>query len=78
MDEPSIDPKAVVDNFFGSLKNYKHKKPLEDLAVPSMNVKEFWQHGDKDYMEFEYGKPLVPKLVHLKFPLIMQKIHEWY
>jgi hypothetical protein len=29
-------------------------------------------------MEFEYGKPLVPKHVHLKYSWAMQKIHEWY
>jgi hypothetical protein len=29
-------------------------------------------------MEFDYGKPLVPKHVHLKFAWIVQKIHEWY
>jgi hypothetical protein len=43
-----------------------------------MTVKEFWEHGNKDYREFEYGKPLVPKHVHLKLPWIMQKFHEWY
>jgi hypothetical protein len=34
---------------------------LEDLALVGMTVEEFWQHGDKDTREFEYGKPLVPK-----------------
>jgi hypothetical protein len=67
-----------VEKFYDSLKNYKTKKPLEDLAVEGMTVEEFWQHGDKDYREFEYEKPLVPKHVHLKFPWIMQKFHEWY
>jgi hypothetical protein len=43
-----------------------------------MTVKEFWQHGDKDYMKFEYGKSLVPKHVHLKLLWIIQNIHEWY
>jgi hypothetical protein len=43
-----------------------------------MTVEEFWQHGDKDYRKFEYGKPLVPKHVHLKLPWIMHKFHEWY
>jgi hypothetical protein len=51
---------------------------LEDLVVSGMSIKEFWQHGDKDYMEFEYGKLLVPKQVYLKLAWIMQKIHEWY
>jgi hypothetical protein len=40
---------------------------LEDLVVPGMIVKEFWQHDDKDYTEFEYGKSLVPRHVRLKF-----------
>jgi hypothetical protein len=43
-----------------------------------MIVEEFWQHGDRDYKEFEYGKLLVPKYVHLKLSWIMQKFHEWY
>jgi hypothetical protein len=39
------------------LRIIKTKKPLEDLVVPGMTVKEFWQHyGNKDYKEFEYGK----------------------
>jgi hypothetical protein len=28
--------------------------------------------------EFEYGKLLVPKHVHLKLPWMMQKLHQWY
>jgi hypothetical protein len=51
---------------------------LEDLALVGMTVEEFWQHSDKDTREFEYGKPLVPKNVHLKLLWIMQKLHEWY
>jgi hypothetical protein len=47
-----------VEKFFGGLKNYKRNKPLEDMVVPVMTVKEFWQHSDKDYIEFEYGKSL--------------------
>jgi hypothetical protein len=26
-------------------------------SIPSMTVEEFWEYGDKDYNEFEYGKP---------------------
>jgi hypothetical protein len=78
VDETSKDPKSVVDKFYDFLKNYKTKKPLEDLALEAMTVEEFWQHGDKDYKEFEYGKPLVPKCVHLKLSWILQKFHEWY
>jgi hypothetical protein len=78
VDEPSKDPKTVVEKFYDCLKNYKTKEPLEDLTIEGMIVEEFWQYGDKDYREFEYGKPLVPKYVHLKFLSIMQKFHEWY
>jgi hypothetical protein len=41
VDEPSIDPKTAVANFFGGLKNYKHKKPLDDLVVLGMTVNVF-------------------------------------
>jgi hypothetical protein len=78
MDEPSKDPKTVVGKFYDGLKNYKTKKMLEDLALEGLTIEEFWQHGDKDYREFEYGKPLIPKHVHLKLSWIMQKFHEWY
>jgi hypothetical protein len=78
VDEPNKDPNTVVEKFYDCLKNYKTKKPLEDLAIEGMTVEEFWQHGDKDYREFEYEKPLVLKYVHLKFQLIMQKFHKWY
>ncbi len=50
MDETSKDPKTVLDKFYDGLKNYKTKKPLEDLALVGMSVKEFWQHDDKDIM----------------------------
>jgi hypothetical protein len=66
VDEPNKDPKTVVEKFYDGLKNYETKKLLEDLVVGGMTVKEFLEHGDKDYREFEYGKPLVPKYVHLK------------
>jgi hypothetical protein len=78
MDESSKDSKTVVEKVYDCLKNYKTKKSLEDLAIEGMTVKEFWQHGDKDYREFEYGKQLVSKHFHLKFPWILQKFHEWY
>jgi hypothetical protein len=78
MDEPITDPKTTVDNFFGGHKNYKHKKLLGDLAIPGMTVKEFWQYDDKDYIEFEYEKPLVLKHDHVKLSWVMQEIHEWY
>jgi hypothetical protein len=71
MYETRKDPKTVFDKFYDGLKNYKTKKLLEDLALVGMSVKEFWQHGDKDIQEVEYGKMLVPKHVHQKLPWIM-------
>jgi hypothetical protein len=76
MDKISKDPKTVLDKFYDGFKNYKTKKSLEDLALVGVSVEEFWQHADKDIWKFEYGKPLVPKYVHLKLPWIMQKLHE--
>jgi hypothetical protein len=78
VDEPSKDPRTVVEKFYDGLKNYKIKKLLEDLALESMTVEEFWQHGNKDYSEFEYGKPLIRKHVHLKLLWILKKLCEWY
>jgi hypothetical protein len=78
MDETSKDTKAVLDKFYDGLKNYKTKKRLEDLALVAMIVEEFWQHGNKDIREFEYGKLLVPQHVHLKLLWMMQKLHQWY
>jgi hypothetical protein len=66
VDEPSKDPKTVLEKFYDSLKNYKTKKLLEDLALVGMTIEEFWQHGDKHIWEFECGKPLIPKHDHLK------------
>jgi hypothetical protein len=48
------------------------------MALVGMTVEEFGKHGDKDMQEFEYGKQLVPKHVHLKLLWIIQKLHEWY
>jgi hypothetical protein len=41
VDEPSKDPKTVVEKFYDGLKNYEIKKLLEDLALESMTVEEF-------------------------------------
>jgi hypothetical protein len=49
VDEPNTNAKITVEKFYGSLNTYKTEKPLEDLAVLGMSVKEFWQHDDKDY-----------------------------
>jgi hypothetical protein len=59
-------------------KKYQLKEPLEDKSTASMTIKEFWRHDDKDYREFEYGKLLVPKQVHVKLSWITEKFHDWY
>jgi hypothetical protein len=41
IDEPSKEPKTVLENFYGGLNNYKTKKSLEDLALVAMTVEEF-------------------------------------
>jgi hypothetical protein len=41
VDKPSKDPKTVVEKFYDCLKNYKTKKPLEDLVVEGMIIEEF-------------------------------------
>jgi hypothetical protein len=33
MDESSKDPNTLFDKFYDGLKNYKTKKPLEDLIL---------------------------------------------
>jgi hypothetical protein len=71
VDEPSKYPKTIVGKFYDGLKNYKTKKKLEGLALEGMTVEEFWQHGNKDYREFEHGKSLILKYVHLKLLWIM-------
>jgi hypothetical protein len=43
VDESNKNPKTVVVKFYVGLKNYKTKKPLEDLAVRGLTIKEFWQ-----------------------------------
>jgi hypothetical protein len=78
VDEARKDPKTVVEKFYDCLKNYETKKLLEDLVVEGMTIEEFWQHSDKDFREFKYRTPLVPKHIYLKFLWIMQKFHEWY
>jgi hypothetical protein len=53
-------------------------KPRNRWRTWLMTLGEFSQHDDKYYREFEYGKPLVLKHVHLKLPWTMQKFYEWY
>jgi hypothetical protein len=66
VDEPSKDNATVVLKFSSCHKKYQHQEPLKDIGIPSMTVEEFWEDGDKDYNQFEYGKPLVTKQVHAK------------
>jgi hypothetical protein len=47
MNEPSIDILTIVGNFFSNLQKYQHKEPLQDLSVPGLTIKEFWQHDDR-------------------------------
>jgi hypothetical protein len=51
---------------------------LKDLGIPDMTVEEFWEHGDKDHNEFEYGKLLVTKQVYAKLMRPLRRLHEWY
>jgi hypothetical protein len=34
---------------------------LKYLGIPGMTIEEFWEDGNKDYNEFEYGKLLATK-----------------
>jgi hypothetical protein len=43
-----------------------------------MTLEEFWQDGDKDYVEFECEKSLVAKLAHATLSWPMKKLHELY
>jgi hypothetical protein len=61
VDEPSMDNATAVLKFFSCHKKYQHQEPLKDLGIPGMTIEEFWEDGDKDHNEFEYGKPLVTK-----------------
>jgi hypothetical protein len=78
MDEPSKDNANVVLKFLSCHKKYQHQEPLKDLYIPSMTIEVFWEDGDKDRNEFEYGKPLVTKQVHAKLMWPMRRLHEWY
>jgi hypothetical protein len=41
MNEPIKDPKTAVGKFYDGVKNYKTKKPLDDLALEGMTIEEF-------------------------------------
>jgi hypothetical protein len=78
VDEPSKDMATTVSTIFSCHKKYQPHEPLKDLGIPGMTVEEFWEDGDKNHNEFEYGKPLVTKQVHAKFMWHMKRLHEWY
>jgi hypothetical protein len=74
VDEPSKDTVNAVSKFFSCHKKHQHKEPLKDLGIPSMIVEEFWEDGDKDYNEFEYGKPLVTKISTYKIDVALEEV----
>jgi hypothetical protein len=78
VDELSKDNATTVLKFFSCHKKYQHQELLKDLGIPGMTVEEFWEDGDKDYNEFEYGKPLVIKQVHAILMCPLMRLHEWY
>ena len=53
MDELSKYPKTVVEKFYDALKNYKTIKPLEDLALEGMTVKEFGNMATKNIVNLK-------------------------
>jgi hypothetical protein len=78
VDEPSKDNVAAVLKFSSCHKKYQHQEPLKDIGIPGMTIEEFWEDGDKDYNQFEYGKPLVTKQIHAKLMWPLCRLHEWY
>jgi hypothetical protein len=78
VDEPSKDNAIAVSKFFSCHKKYQHQEPLKDFGISGMIVEEFWEDSDKDYNEFEYGKPLVSKQVHANLMWTLRRLHEWY
>jgi hypothetical protein len=76
VDEPNKDSATAVKNFFGCLQKYQYKESLKDLGIPSRTVEEFWEDGNNDYNEFEYGKPLVTKQAHTKLSWTMRRLHD--
>jgi hypothetical protein len=61
IDEPSKDNATVVLKFFSCHKKYQHQELLKDIGIGGMTIEKFWEDGNIDYNEFEYGKPLVTK-----------------
>jgi hypothetical protein len=53
VDEPNKDDATAMSKFFSCYKKYQHNEPLKDLGIPGTTVEEFWEDGDKDYIEFE-------------------------
>jgi hypothetical protein len=50
---------------------------LKDQGVLGMTVEKFWEHNDKDYNKFEYGKPRVTKLAHIELLWPTRRLHKW-
>jgi hypothetical protein len=61
VDEPSKDMATALSKIFSCQEKYQYQESLKDLGIPGMTVEEFWEDGDKDRNEFEYGTPLVTK-----------------
>jgi hypothetical protein len=78
VDEPNKDNATTVLKFFSCHKKYQHQEQLKDLGIPGVTVEEFWEDGDKNHNEFEYGKLLVMKQVHAKLMWPLRGLHEWY
>jgi hypothetical protein len=78
VDEPSKDDVTAVSKNFSCYEKYQHTEPLKDVDIPSMTVEEFWEDGDKDYNEFEHGKPFVTKQAHAKLMWPLRRLHKWY
>jgi hypothetical protein len=76
VDEPSKDNATAMLKYFSCHKEYQHQEQLKDIGIPGMTVEEFWEDDDKDYNEFEYGKPLVTKQVHAKLMWPLRRLHE--
>jgi hypothetical protein len=76
VDESSKDNATAVLKFFSCHKKYQHQEPLKDLGIPGMTIDEFWEDGDKDYIEFEYGELLFTKQVHAKLMWSLRRLLE--
>jgi hypothetical protein len=78
VDEPSKDFATALSKCFRCHEKYQHKEPLKDLGIPGMIVEEYWEDGDKDHNEFEYGKLLVTKQARAKLSWPVRRLAERY